>query len=132
MSDPGLPTHALPPSSAGTGFFSMGALGAEPHLGPRSAGTQLSRVLEGSDGPDEAREECRQAAQSRPPAKDNCSRSLILREVNIYAARKAAAAAGARRGPQARPAGACSGPEDGLLTGSKCIPQSDSRAVGSG
>ena len=53
----------------------MGILGAASHLGLRSANTQLSRVLEGSAERGEAREECRQTAQSHPPAKDNCSRA---------------------------------------------------------
>ena len=65
----------LPPPLSRLGFFPVGNLGAASHLGLRSANTQLSRVLEGSAERVEAREECRQTAQSHPPAKDNCSQA---------------------------------------------------------
>lgn len=78
VSDPALPNRGTPGCRPHTllppplmGFFPVGNLGAASHLGLSSANTQLSRVLEGAAERGEAREECRQTAQSRPPAKDN-------------------------------------------------------------
>lgn len=77
--------HVLPFPSSSQGWNSppQDSGGAESGLGPRSANTQASRVLEGSAELGGAGQECGQTARSRPPAKDNCSRASFSQRLRL-------------------------------------------------